>query len=621
MSFGIPVRNGLGVGLLASTFLSTRNRAPFSPASLFATGEQGAWYDPSDLTTLFQDSLGITPVTAAAQQVGLALDKSQGLVLGPELVTNGTFESGVTGWTKGTGTTNPLSWDSVGKRMVITNDLAYFASATQVISGLTVGRSYLITGVVSSNTVQAKLNIISGSESNFVPAGGGVARLIFTATSTSHTLAATNQQNTLNGVAYWDDISFKLLPGNHAFQSNSAQRPTLGRNPFTGTRNLLTFTEQFNDAVWTKTRTSVSVNTTAAPDGTTTADTLVEDTTASNTHVLNRILGSPLAAATYTYSIYAKAAGRRYIELILIVDPASTNVRYATMFDLQTGTITTTSSASSPTATANAIQAADNGWYRCSITIGNPSGLRVDVSHALSDTPTAPALAVAPAYTGDGVSGAFIWGAQLETGSTATAYQRVVSSFDVTQAGVPDVWYLSFDGTDDGMLTGTITPGTDKAQIFSGVRKLTSTAGIIAELSTSIGNAGTFYVASGIDQGVIGTGDGYASLGRGSTSANPAQTAQIYQSSPDTAVLAITHDIPGDLSTIRRNGVAGTNATADKGTGNFLAYPLYIGRRAGTSLPLNGRIYSFILRFGANLPASTISQTEVWVGGKTGVTI
>ena len=49
---------------------------PFSPVTLFANGEQGVWYDPSDLSTLFQDSAGTTPVTADSQPVGLALDKS-----------------------------------------------------------------------------------------------------------------------------------------------------------------------------------------------------------------------------------------------------------------------------------------------------------------------------------------------------------------------------------------------------------------------------------------------------------------------------------------------------------------------------------------------------------------
>ena len=48
----------------------------FSPASLFAAGEQGAWYDPSDFSTMFQDNLGATPVTAVEQTVGLILDKS-----------------------------------------------------------------------------------------------------------------------------------------------------------------------------------------------------------------------------------------------------------------------------------------------------------------------------------------------------------------------------------------------------------------------------------------------------------------------------------------------------------------------------------------------------------------
>jgi len=48
----------------------------FSPASLFAGSIAGAWYDPSDIDTLFQDSAGTTPVTTAGQPVGLMLDKS-----------------------------------------------------------------------------------------------------------------------------------------------------------------------------------------------------------------------------------------------------------------------------------------------------------------------------------------------------------------------------------------------------------------------------------------------------------------------------------------------------------------------------------------------------------------
>lgn len=49
---------------------------PFSPVTLFANDEQGAWYDPSDLSSMFQDAAGTIPVTADGDPVGLRLDKS-----------------------------------------------------------------------------------------------------------------------------------------------------------------------------------------------------------------------------------------------------------------------------------------------------------------------------------------------------------------------------------------------------------------------------------------------------------------------------------------------------------------------------------------------------------------
>ena len=56
--------------------VSRASRRPFSPASLFSSGEQGVWYDPSDLSTLYQDAAGTIPVTAVGQPVGKILDKS-----------------------------------------------------------------------------------------------------------------------------------------------------------------------------------------------------------------------------------------------------------------------------------------------------------------------------------------------------------------------------------------------------------------------------------------------------------------------------------------------------------------------------------------------------------------
>lgn len=56
--------------------MRSNNLPPFDPRRLFRAGEQGVWYDPSDLSTLFQDAAGTAPVTGVEQPVGLMLDKS-----------------------------------------------------------------------------------------------------------------------------------------------------------------------------------------------------------------------------------------------------------------------------------------------------------------------------------------------------------------------------------------------------------------------------------------------------------------------------------------------------------------------------------------------------------------
>ena len=71
MAFNLGLRFGLGA--IPKAVMTATS---FDPASWFAASEQGAWYDPSDFSTLFQDAAGTTPVTAVGQSVGLMLDKS-----------------------------------------------------------------------------------------------------------------------------------------------------------------------------------------------------------------------------------------------------------------------------------------------------------------------------------------------------------------------------------------------------------------------------------------------------------------------------------------------------------------------------------------------------------------
>jgi hypothetical protein len=174
--------------------------------------------------------------------------------------------------------------------------------------------------------------------------------------------------------------------------------------------NLLLWTQQFDNAAWTKTRTTVTANTTVAPDGTSTADKLVEDTTASSTHFTAQS-ANYTAGTTYTLSVSVKAAGRNWFDIQLPAALMGT-IRNA-FFDVSNGTVGTVTSG-----VTAAIVSLGNGWYRCSVTF---------TATASAGTGSAFLLANADnsiSYTGDGTSGLFIWGAQLEAASAATTYTR-----------------------------------------------------------------------------------------------------------------------------------------------------------------------------------------------------
>lgn len=173
--------------------------------------------------------------------------------------------------------------------------------------------------------------------------------------------------------------------------------------------------------------------------------------------------------------------------------------------------------------------------------------------------------------------------------------------------------YLQFDGSDDFLISPTITPGVDEAQIFAGVYKASDAAtGNVMETSTSVNvNNGAIRMTS-----PISTFPNFGMQSRGTVAT--AATAPNSYPAPLNAVLAAVGDISGDSAVLRVNGAQVAASTADQGTGNYLAYPMYVGSRAGTSNFLNGRIYSLIVRFGANLDAATIAATEAYVNSKTG---
>jgi hypothetical protein len=489
-------------------------------ALLFSASEPGQLM-PVDPAYLYQDTAGTTPVTATGQAVALQLDQSKGLVLGPELVTNGTFDTGISGWSSGLGSPT-LSWvPSNAMRITRTVAPVNYSVVSQTISGLTVGKRYNVTSTFNN----------VGSGTNPYLAINGVAvgtdRLSFVATATSHTLEVNTTTGAIGTSFDVDNISVKELPGNHDTQPTVGSRPIYGKHPANGYRNMLAA----SDALSTQ---SVTVT-----------------------------------AIAHTLSF--------------------------------TGTGTVTLSGASTSGPL----------------VGTGASNRV----SLTFTPTAGTLTLT-------VSGSVTL-AQLETGSTATTYQRTGAtsgvawpappSYDITEAGQPDLHYLHYNGVSSFMVSPTITPGIDKAQVFVGVRKLSDAAGagILVELSTGIGtNNGSLTVAAPLN--AVGQTFSFGSKGTIFTAWSVPSSGYAAQVS---AVVSGIGDIAGDVQTLRLDGSVANARTDDQGTGNYLAYPIYTGRRGGTSLPFNGLVYSKIVRFGANLTADQIASTERWTAQRTGVAI
>lgn len=216
-------------------------------------------------------------------------------------------------------------------------------------------------------------------------------------------------------------------------------------------RNLLTYTEQFSNAAWVKTRSSIAIDSVVAPDGTTTADTLIEDTSAS-THLLTRTL-TFTAGVTYTYSIYVKAQSARNIRLDFPTTPFGGTS--AGFFDATTGAVT---SVNGVTATTTSV---GNGWYRFTITkTATAGGSGTIFAYLITGATTV-------SYTGDGVSGVYIWGAQVEESSSASAYQGVVDTLGPLVNGASQTGnVLNIDGCSPNV-TGWFAPG-DYIQLGSG---------------------------------------------------------------------------------------------------------------------------------------------------------
>jgi hypothetical protein len=226
------------------------------------------------------------------------------------------------------------------------------------------------------------------------------------------------------------------------FEHNPTTGESLGLEIEESRTNLVTYSDDFSNAAWTKNRSSITSNTIIAPDGTLTGDALIEDTTTSNTH--NVVASTSfVSGTTYTFTVYAKKALANIVQL---TTDRVASTSYAN-FNLDTGVV----SAVGSTATAS-ITSVGNGWYRLAVSvpaIGTGGG-----GAFISLTGNNATATKLPSYTGDGYANVYIWGAQLEVGSFSTSYIPTVASQVIRGADVAQItgsnfssWYNNAQGT------------------------------------------------------------------------------------------------------------------------------------------------------------------------------
>ena len=505
----------------------------------------------------FEDSAGTIPLLAplgSGKGCGLLLDRSGGLVRGVELVVNGGFDTD-TNWTKGTG------WSiSGGKGVATAAPSSQLLVPTESITTVT-GNWYEAFWTVETITAgSVQLLVFDGSSNIFSQnvSSPGTYSCKFKATSTT-----TKPYVGAIGAGFTgtlDSISVRELPGNHRIQTSATARGEMSRRV-----NLLTATDNYNNVAWNKVRASISPVAALAPDGTLTASKLVEDTTAAADHSLRGQSVAGVVGATYLQSVYLKAGERTSVQFYEVGGPG------IFLVNLLNGVVTVIGGAS----VVNTVDAG-SGWWKISYTQVANNAAQVFIYFGLVN----PSLV----YTGDGVSGVYIWHPSVTlVADSALPYQRVTSASNYDEEGFPAFLRRQ---TDDWSKAHINPNGATKVFALTAVQKMSdASAGIVLESSgNSNSNNGCILLLAPNAPGTI------AFRSNGTVVPTPSTFAGI--NSPTRTVIGGRGSISPPLSQCIVNGIEGPYITIAQGTGTYTEQDVFFGARAGTSMFVNDREYS-----------------------------
>ena len=391
-----------------------------------------------------------------------------GTATGADLVTNGDFS----GWADSTvpdGWTNNFTPDAnnyveenaAGLRMV--SDGTYVSIYQSSLTTTAVEYYYEIVvgtitsgsiGLVSQGSTKVQINSTGTHTGTFTASGATFEIKRYAAEATDVIISSISIREATTGREVYATANGNSVTDNVVTESVGAllsPAPAIWCQP--AATNLITYSHEFDNAAWVKTNATITADDTTAPDGTVTADVLGDDSSTGTGNVIARKTVSLSAATTYTFSVYAKQDQLDWLGMGIqdFTDPANGNA----YFNLGSGAVGTTN----PSLDSSSIESIGDGWYRCSIvftTVSDTSGeVRVYVGEADNDV----------TVDLDGTSSVFIWGAQLEEGSTPTSYiptSGATATANATEpvvtwpAGLVNDFVVKFKVTPDAASQGSI---------------------------------------------------------------------------------------------------------------------------------------------------------------------
>jgi hypothetical protein len=334
---------------------------------------------------------------------------------------------------------------SIGNQSVFANfDITAGSGVTGTNSGIVssaitdVGNGWYRCSMVYSNTVGNVINIY------LVSSASAVRNESWTALGTEAVFlwgAQVEQRSSVT--AYTATTTAPITNYIPALQSAASGVARFEHNPVTGESlgleieeqrtNLLERSEEFDNAYWIKNNSSITANSIIAPNGTLTAEKFVESSSNAFPEIV-KVLST--LSGQHTWTVFAKKGERQWLAVDAFVDSAR-----RTWFNLDNGTVGT--SAAGNTATITPV---GNGWYRCTVSRDTSGAVRFRLFMSTTDN--------GASYQGDGFSGIYIWGAQLEAGSFATSYIPTVASQVTRSADSASMtgtnfssWYRADEGT------------------------------------------------------------------------------------------------------------------------------------------------------------------------------